>query len=133
MSECKHYFSNWTGNGKIDDVKCDNCGMTYYQFLLREIGIWQQESRVLQEKLTAAEHDRDEYMAYGAEADKAEQERDEAQAEVKAIQQGLLSIMQIVADKEDEATDEESEIMCIAMNLLNHAAFAIVQAPKEKP
>ncbi len=44
MSEqCKHYFGNLNGDEKIDNVKCDHCGMTYYQFMSREISYWKQE------------------------------------------------------------------------------------------
>lgn len=43
MSECKHYFGNLKDDDKIDNVKCDHCGMTYYQFMGREIGYWKKE------------------------------------------------------------------------------------------
>jgi protein-arginine kinase activator protein McsA len=45
MGKCNHYFSNLQEDCKIDNVKCDNCGMTYYQFILQEIVNWKNKIR----------------------------------------------------------------------------------------
>lgn len=54
MSECKHYFSNLKDDYKIDNVKCDHCGMTYYQFLMQEILFWKKKESDLRAKLAKA-------------------------------------------------------------------------------
>lgn len=43
--KCNHYFGNLRDDCKIDNVICDNCGMSYYQFLLKEISYWREDSR----------------------------------------------------------------------------------------
>ena len=58
MSKCKHYFSNLKDDCKIDNVKCDHCGISYYQFLMLEIMYWKQENATLRQQIKLASAER---------------------------------------------------------------------------
>lgn len=85
MSECNHTWELW----RQDGCRCVNCGETISD-VITYLNDGEREIADLRAKLEQAEYDRDEYRAaYGPAADKAELERDEAQAQV-AMMRGAL-------------------------------------------